>query len=80
MGEKENLSKLSVVISAYNEKENIEILSVRLINVLEELNINYEVILVIDGNDGAAESMRDLIKKNKYKTSYWENVSKSLWR
>ncbi len=68
MGEKENLNKLSVVISAYNEKGNIEILSVRLIKVLKELNINYEVILVIDGNDGAAESMRNLIKKNKYKT------------
>lgn len=51
--------KISVVIAAYNEKENILELLQRLIGIFKNLSINYEFILVIQGKDGSLELLQD---------------------
>lgn len=60
------INKLSIVIAAYNEKGNIEELINRLAKQLKILRIHHEIILVIDGDDGAFESVNYLIKHKKY--------------
>jgi polyisoprenyl-phosphate glycosyltransferase len=50
--------ELSVVIPVYNEVENIPVLYGRLITVLEDANINFEIIFVDDGSGD--ESVRRL--------------------
>lgn len=56
--------KISVVIPAYNEKENIIELIQRLTSVFKSTNIDFEIILVIQGKDGTFELLQDF--KNKY--------------
>ena len=46
---------ISAVIPAYDEVENLEELTPRLIKALRELDIDYEIIYVLQGNDGSAE-------------------------
>ncbi len=41
---------ISLVISAYNEEENIEPLYLELLKVLQKVNVNYEIIFVNDGS------------------------------
>jgi len=55
--------KISTVIAAYNEKENIIELIERIINIFKSINIDYEIILVVQGNDGTFELLQDFIKK-----------------
>lgn len=55
--------KISTVIAAYNEKENIIELIQRLIDVFRSINIDYEIILVVQGKDGTFELLQDF--KNK---------------
>lgn len=50
--------ELSVVIPVYNEAENIPVLYGRLIAVLEDANINFEIVFVDDGSGD--ESVRRL--------------------
>jgi len=59
------IKKISVVISAYNEKDNIKLLYPRLINVLDKIKIKYEIIFVIDGDDGTKEMLSKLTKNRK---------------
>jgi glycosyltransferase involved in cell wall biosynthesis len=51
-------AELSVVIPVYNEAENIPVLYGRLIAVLEDANINFEIVFVDDGSGD--ESVRRL--------------------
>ncbi len=41
---------ISLVISAYNEEENIEPLYLELLKVLQKINVDYEVVFVNDGS------------------------------
>ena len=51
--------KISTVIAAYNENENIIELIQRLIDVFKNMNIDYEIILVAQGKDGTLELLQD---------------------
>lgn len=55
--------KISTVIAAYNEKENIIELIERIINIFKSINIDYEIILVVQGKDGTYELLQDFRKK-----------------
>ncbi len=52
--------KLSVVIPAYNEKENLKELTRRFFNVFEKQGITFEIVYVIQGQDGSMEMLRDM--------------------
>jgi len=53
--------ELSVVIPVYNEFENITALHSRLVRVLEEQRLEFEIIFVDDGSvDGSIDSLNDL--------------------
>ena len=54
--------RISIIIPALNERENIEILLRELYDVLNDLDADYEVILVNDGsNDGTHELLEQLV-------------------
>lgn len=55
---------LSVVIAAYNEKGNVESLFSTISYVLKKIRVPFEIIGIIDGNDGAYESLQ-MMKKQK---------------
>ncbi|MDP2750790.1 MAG: glycosyltransferase [Nanoarchaeota archaeon] len=57
--------KISVVIAAYNEKENITELTERLNESLKKIKCSYEIIYFIDGEDGTYEILAKLSKHNK---------------
>lgn len=54
----------SLVIPAYNERENLGELTVRLKEILKEIGIDYEIIYVIQGNDGSKELIDNLNDKD----------------
>ncbi len=55
---------LSIVISLYNEKENVLELTKRLINSLNALGLSFEIIYVIDGDDGSYEILKKHVGSN----------------
>lgn len=56
---------LSVIIPVYNEVENIAALHGRLVRVLEDQRLEFEIIFVDDGsNDGSVEGLNDLEKSD----------------
>jgi len=58
--------KVSVVIPAYNEEENLPVLYERLRTVLEKLEGDYEIIFVDDGStDGSFDVLRDLARRDE---------------
>lgn len=61
--------KFSVVIPAFNEKENLEVLHTRLTKVMKSIGEPYEIIFIDDGStDGSFQILRDLHQKdNKVK-------------
>lgn len=59
------IKKLSVVIVAYNENNNIVKLYKRIIKTLDKNKIKYELIFIIDGDDGTKESLSKIIKNKK---------------
>ena len=52
--------RLSVVIAAYDEVENVEPLFQRLCSALDDLDAEREVIFVVEGEDGTREALLDL--------------------
>ena len=64
----------SIVIALYNEKENAEKLTQRLISAMRKLSIDYEIIYIIDGNDGTYELLKSQFGKDKnIKQDHHEN-------
>jgi len=58
---KETVLDLSVVIPLYNEKAALEELKNKLVEAINQLNLNYEVIFVDDGSsDGSCEILKKL--------------------
>ncbi len=56
--------EVSVVIPVFNEQENIETLSSRVLKTMDDYGSSYELIFVDDGSsDNTAEMLRDLFKK-----------------
>ncbi len=56
--------KISAVIPVYNEKEVIDEFSSRLVESLEETVSDYEVIFVVEGDDGTLAKLKDLSTAN----------------
>lgn len=57
--------KISVIIPAYNEKENIRLLYDELVGVMERLSNPYELLFVDDGSvDGTLDVLRAIQQKN----------------
>jgi len=56
--------RISAVIPLYNEEEVIDEFSTRLVNSLSELNADYEIIFVVEGNDATMEKVSKLSKEN----------------
>lgn len=57
---------VSLIISVYNEEENIDLLYLELKNVLKDIDINYEIIFVNDGSkDLSLMKMMKLVELNK---------------
>lgn len=67
------IENLSIIIPALNEEESIPILLDEIENEIENLNINYEIILVDDGSD---KYLKDYIKKRKNITVLRNNSPK----
>ena len=56
-------SFLSIVIAAFNERENIEELTLRIEAVMKKIKMPYELIYVLAGTDGTLEKVQQLQKK-----------------
>ncbi len=56
--------KISAVIPVYNEEEVIDEFSNRLVKSLEGLGADYEVIFVVEGDDGTLEKLARLSRAN----------------
>lgn len=54
--------ELSVVVPMHNEEENVEPLFARLLPVLSDLGVSYEVVCV---NDGSTDGTLDLLKEHR---------------
>ena len=60
----ENSPEISVVIPIFNEEDNIQELSERLLKTMDECRRGYEVIFVDDGSsDNSAHMLRDLFER-----------------
>ena len=58
--------KISIVIPTYNEIDNIQILISNIQRVLEEINPNYEILVVDDNSpDGTGELVKQIAKNNE---------------
>ena len=54
--------KLSVVIAAYNERENVVPLTERLVRTLDGLGADWELLYVVEGTDGTREALDALAR------------------
>lgn len=55
--------KLSVVIAAYNERENVVPLTERLRRTLDELAVDWELLFVVEGTDGTHEALETIAQE-----------------
>ncbi len=65
----ETKNGISIIIPAYNERDRIKKSLDSYIPVIESFNIPYEIIVVIDGNDGTEDIIKNY-KNLKYFKSY----------
>lgn len=56
---------LSVVIAAYNEEKNVGILTSRIIQVLDSYKLPFEILYVVEGEDGTLKVLQEIQKKEK---------------
>lgn len=66
------IMKISSVVIAYNEKGNADVLAKRLYNVFNKLGVDFEMIFVVQGNDGTFEDLKALPKEYNLKLFYNE--------
>ncbi|MFH1249407.1 MAG: glycosyltransferase [archaeon] len=59
------IEKISVVMAAYNERGNVEELAIRINKILKKLKIKFEILYIIEGDDGSYESLCNLKRKIK---------------
>ncbi|MEO8054193.1 MAG: glycosyltransferase [Acidobacteriota bacterium] len=57
--------KLSVVIAAYNERENVVPLTERLVRTLDGLGADWELLYVVEGTDGTREVLDAIAGGNR---------------
>lgn len=69
----ENKINLSLVVPAYKEEKTIVATLMGLDSVLSDLNLNYEIILVIDGRVDKTFEMANKIKNPRLKIFTYEN-------
>ncbi len=57
--------KVSIIIPTYNEAENIEILIKKLVNVLESINVGFEILVVDDNSpDGTCSIVKQISRRD----------------
>jgi glycosyltransferase involved in cell wall biosynthesis len=68
---------ISIIIPAYNEDTNIEILISRLFNCLQQTEFIYEIIVI---NDGSSDKTQDLLEEISvlYSNVYFINLSRNF--
>lgn len=54
---------ISVVIAAYNEKGNVERLFAKIAEIMKRINAKFEIVGIIDGDDGSYESLQKMKKQ-----------------
>ncbi|MGZ5426826.1 MAG: glycosyltransferase, partial [Thermoanaerobaculia bacterium] len=54
--------KLSVVVAAYNERENVIPLTERLRRTLDSLAVDWELLYVVEGTDGTREALEAIAR------------------
>jgi len=67
--------KIEFLLPAYNEKDNVVDLTKRIYKVMKKEKIDFEIIYIIQGMDGALEQLIDLKKKgyNKMRMYHYNN-------
>lgn len=69
------IKKISVVMAAYNEAGNVEELAKRFDKIFKHLRIDFELVYVLQGNDGAKNGLERLIKNGmkNIRIAHFEN-------
>ena len=60
---------ISIIIPAYNEKDRIKYTMDKYIPVIESFNLPYEIIVVIDGQDGTENVIKNYKNLKYYKSA-----------
>ena len=61
---------ISIIIPAYNEKGRIKSTLDKYVPVIKSFNLPYEIIVVIDGQDGTENVIKDYTDLKYYKSAY----------
>jgi len=65
-----DIKKISVVLPAYNEKDNLENAVIKIRNFLEKLKIPYEIIIVEDGSTDGTDKIAEALSKRYLNVIY----------
>ena len=58
--------EISIIVPLYNESKNLDLLSDKLVSVLNRLNVSYEIIYINDGStDNSYEKLVEIHQKNR---------------
>ena len=55
--------KISVVLPAYNEVENVEELTLRLVSIFKKFNLSYDILYIVQGKDGTYQKLINMKRK-----------------
>ena len=61
---------ISIIIPAYNERDRIKHTLDKYLPVIKSFNLPYEVIVVIDGQDGTENVIKNYTNLKYYKSAY----------